>query len=486
MADTDKDQQQPEESHSVFHDLGQHLANAYQEFIDAKKSYGDQNQPQTPDQSLQTAQTPAQPMADNNPMQPSQPQAQPAVQQQPMQPVQQTSPQQQPMVQQTSPNATQGIINPIQAEGNLANATQGVSQDIQNTLGSGVDQQQQMMSDAQDRFQKNMQQDEALSQAYQQGTIKPMSMFSGNTAQNIGTALGLLFSGIGSGITGQKNLALETINNTINRDMEAQKMNQEKEYNAYRMHRENTQDQFSADMAFQREAMVAMNNHVEMMKAKLMGPQAQAAAAQTQLALKGQIIDLNQKQSMWDAMQQQLKNPSQDPASQIRRMQMTGLIQPAQAEQAYKELDRTQNFGTQQTNILDSFDRANKENTIVGRALHLGSQPASVAALQNQIMPYLKDAEGRINETEIKRVDSLIPDPGDGPHKVAEKRQALQDFMNEKASSSMLKGLGINQTQTASQPKKSGMQQVNMTEGQESTSKSGKPMVFRNGQWMYK
>jgi hypothetical protein len=485
MADQDARQSQgTEESHSVFHDLGQHLANAVQEFLNAKKSYGESQTPQTPEQ-IQAGQVPSpqptstQPIPEPNPQQIEQ--AQPAVQQQPMVP--QTVPQTAPMVPQTGP--TPGTIDPIQAEANLAKSTGSVSQDIQNTLGQGIEQQQQMLQDAKKRFNDNKAQDQALSQAYQSGKIKPMAMFSGNTAQNIGTALGLLFSGIGSGLTGQKNLALETINNTINRDMEAQKLNQEKEYNAYRMHRENTQDQFSADMAFQRDAMVAMNNQIEMQKTKLMGPQAQAAAAQTQLALKGQIIDLNQKQAMWDAMRGQLNGAqSGDPASQIRRMQMTGLLQPAQAEQAYKELDRTQNFGTQKQNILDSFDRANQENTIAGRAAHLGATPASVAALQNQIMPFLKDAEGRINETEIKRTDELIPKPGDGPHKIAEKRQALEDFMNEKASSSMLRGIGVQTPQIAAK-KQSGIQQANYQEGQRTQSKSGKPIIFRNGQWVY-
>lgn len=486
MADTDKDQQQPEESHSVFHDLGQHLANAYQEFIDAKKSYGDQNQPQTPDQSLQTAQTPAQPMADNNPMQPSQPQAQPAVQQQ-MQPVQQTAPQQQPMVQQTSPSATQGIINPIQAEGNLANATQGVSQDIQNTLGSGVDQQQQMMSDAQDRFQKNMQQDEALSQAYQQGTIKPMSMFSGNTAQNIGTALGLLFSGIGSGITGQKNLALETINNTINRDMEAQKMNQEKEYNAYRMHRENTQDQFSADMAFQREAMVAMNNHVEMMKAKLMGPQAQAAAAQTQLALKGQILDLNQKQSMWDAMQQASKRPS-DPNDVIdnaewQRQKFTGLLKGEDETAATKEAGAYKEAEALRRDMNQSADHLS--HSILAGALHPADRQSAINAFAGRIA---KIGEGRFNLEESKlQAQALLPGPLDSNSTVTNKSQRREAFFDSLAATPTLDRLGLKNRQAIAQHKQSnGVQQVNMTEGQESTSKSGKPMVFRNGQWMYK
>jgi hypothetical protein len=68
------------------------------------------------------------------------------------------------------------------------------------------------------------------------------------------------------------------------------------------------------------------------------------------------------------------------------------------------------------------------------RAAHLGYQPASMYTLQNAIMPYLKDAEGRINVEELERTNLLMPAAGDFDSKIAEKRVGMQQFLAEKGA----------------------------------------------------
>ena len=101
------------------------------------------------------------------------------------------------------------------------------------------------------------------------------------------------------------------------------------------------------------------------------------------------------------------------------------------------------NHKVQSNVILDAFDRANQENTIGNRLMHAGYEPASVAQLKTAMMPYLKDAEGRINEQELERTDALIPLPGDAPTKIAQKRQGMIDFLREKAATPNLDSLHI-------------------------------------------
>lgn len=473
MADTNKDQQ-PEETHTVFHDLGQHLANAYQAFLDSKK---DAPQPQSPEDinagkqsNLANAEPPvvgsgAQPIS-LTPQEMSQ--LPPQDQQQISQSVPQTVPQQplimpqsapQPAVQQpTQPQAdasagSAGLPGPLKAQSNLAKTAEGVGNDIQSTYKEGLAKQQELVNKTYETFQNNQAQDQQLMQAYMDKKIDPNAVINSmSTGKKIMTSLGLLFSGIGSGLTGQKNLALEMINNNIARDLESQKLAQGQAYNAYQMHREGTKDEFTADLQHQKDNLLAIDAAIEQQKAKLMGPQAIAAATQTQLGIRNQILDLNQKSAMWDATRAALGNQNPgDPASQIRVKQLTGQINPGQAEKAFSELDRVQNHEKQKQTILDSFDKANQENTVAGRVMHLGATPASVSALKNQIMPYLKDSEGRINETEIKRSDELMPAPGDAPHKIAEKKQALENFLEEKSGSSLLKGLGVSTPQAMKQ-----------------------------------
>lgn len=449
-----------EQPNTLFHDLGQHLANAYQSFIDSKSQNDNENvaspedinagklsslsdvRPQSPTPSTMTPQSVPQQVSMAAQTAPVQQDTQQAPITQPQQP------------QEDFSKGQGGLPGPIQASTNLAKAEQNAGNAISDIRGKGLDSENSLIKTTYDNFQNNQAQDQQLMKAYMDKTIDPNHVINSmSTGKKIMTSLGLLFSGIGSGLTGQKNLALEMINDNISRDLEAQKSELGKAYNAYQMHREGTKDEFQADLQHQKDNMIAIDAAIEQQKAKLMGPQAVAAATATQLGLRNQIMDLNQKSAMWNATKQALSGSgSQDPASKLRIMQLTGQINPNQAEQAYKELDHAQNFETQKSNILQSFDSANKENTISGRITHLGAEPASVAALQNQIMPFLKDAEGRINETEIKRTDKLIPSPGDSQHKIAEKRKALEDFMNEKSSTSTLKSLGIEPNKPVQKP----------------------------------
>lgn len=435
MADQDQDK--------IYKDIGEHMSNAYQDWLDKQSS--------SPSVNLSP-----QDVSSSGPV-PGSPQAQP---QQPMQS------QQVPAIPQTTSAPLPPLSGPA---ADVANASKELGQGIQDVNDKAFSNPStgpkgfyaQLVDDAQQRTQANEAADMELQKAYQSNQIKPMSIFQdGKTGQNVLTGLALIFGGIGAGLTKGPNMALETINNAINKDMEAQKLNKDNQYNAWRMHHDMTKDATAADMATKRDMLLAVNQQIEGMKAKLIGPQAALQAQQAQQGLMEQADQLRKSQAMWEATQAALKNPSQDPASQIRLKQITGQIAPQEAEAAYKDLDRTTNLQKQHDVILDSFDKANQENTIAGRIAHAGFSPASVSALKDQIMPYLKDAEGRISEIEVKRMDELIPSPGDSSDKVKEKRAALENFMQEKMSSSHLQGLGIN-------PKSNEQTQIRVMNGQQ-------------------
>ena len=60
----------------------------------------------------------------------------------------------------------------------------------------------------------------------QKGEIDPNHYFGNlSTAGKFGTVAGLILGGIGAGLSGGKNVALETLNGLITRDIEAQKAN---------------------------------------------------------------------------------------------------------------------------------------------------------------------------------------------------------------------------------------------------------------------
>jgi len=412
MADQDNEQiqdQQPNQpsqepavdEDALYKDIGQHVAKKYQEFLDSR-SQGDIAKAKEEYKQSQSPQSGLAALADlggNLPQQPA--------------PVPQTTPIQQPAVQQTAPQPLKSDESSLEQQAKTAGSELNekipeVYVNIEDTLSKGVQQQQQLLQNAQQRYANNMKQDMALSQEYQSGRIQPMQIFSGNTGQKLLTGLGLLFSGLGSGITGQSNMAMQMINQTIQRDMEAQKLNSEKEYNTWRMHREMTGDQMSADMAFQREAMIALNSQIEQQKMKLASPQAQLAAVQTQAQLNNQLIDLGMKQASYDAMKglsQQTPSPGIINNQRWQQLKMAGVLKGEDETNATKEAQKLEEIESVKQDYMNGFNQLNKK--FLAGALTPADRDSFIWDIAGKIQHI---GAGRFNmEDAIKQAKSMYP-----------------------------------------------------------------------------
>lgn len=310
---------------------------------------------------------------------------------------------------------------------------------------------------AYDDSQKNLKaiDDEGLQirQAYASQKVDPNRLWNEkSTGAKIGAAIGLLFSGMGSGMTGQPNMAMQVIQRQIDRDIDAQKNDQSKQMNLYKFNRERFQDERMAEQATRLHQLSALQGQLSSISAKYGGPiaQAQAQHAIGQLEMQSTAIKSSMQQSMYQrAMAQQLMGnggagAQMDPDKKILGLRMSGMIDEKQQGEMSKQLNDAKNHATQTDAILQAFDKAASENTMGGRVGRLGYQPPSVAAYQTAIMPYLKDAEGRINEQELERTDKLIPSAGSKDATVAENRAALVKFLNEKRpNTGLLKSYNI-------------------------------------------
>lgn len=132
------------------------------------------------------------------------------------------APQQAPQVAQSTPQA-QPMQQPAQAQ--AAPQTQEHSVDV---LGNNTPQQNALQGYAQSM---------SLQQDMMDGKIAPKTYHdlyeNKGTLGKIGTLFGMMLSGAGSGLAHQPNLLMEMMNNEINRDFEAQKMNQSNKLNWY-------------------------------------------------------------------------------------------------------------------------------------------------------------------------------------------------------------------------------------------------------------
>jgi len=278
---------------------------------------------------------------------------------------------------------------------------------------------------------------------------------SKSTPGKIATAIGLVLGGMGSGLTGQPNQALQFLNAQIDRDVVAQRANLGKKgtvLDGFLKMMGNLNDATKMTWAFYNDLYMS-----EMRKQAALSqdPMAKATAQRLISDREMQKAQLLGPIAMQRALYSTLQSPDTNPAAAVRMYGQLGLITPPQAEAAMKEVGFAQNHRVQSQAMVDAFDAANQENTIGNRVAHAGYEPASVAQFKTAMMPYLKDAEGRINESELERTDELLPRPGDAPAKIAAKRQGLLNFLKEKSATPHLDSLGIRipeATQTVTRP----------------------------------
>lgn len=287
--------------------------------------------------------------------------------------------------------------------------------------------------------------DDALMQAYSNDKLDPNRyLHSMSTGNRVAAGIGMLLSGMGSATTGQPNYAMENINNAINRDMEAQKNDQSKAMNLWKMNREALGNDLSANLATQNQMWTGVQAKVLKAGAMAQGPIAKFKMQEMVNQIEQQKIQNRMKLGL-------LHQGAGGGVSQADPAQLVSSMVPQdQQKQVYTEIGQAQAAVKNRQALLDNFEKANHENTIIGRAGRLGFTPPSIKSLNALADPLIHDNEGRINELEQQHVQALWPQPGDAPATVKAKRQSLESFIDHKTAGVTAKGNGIDLAHFAS------------------------------------
>lgn len=271
---------------------------------------------------------------------------------------------------------------------------------------------------------------EGLMQDYQNGHVDPNHLYASmSTAGKFATGIGLILGGMGGGLTHQENPALKFLSQQIDRDIDAQKANLGKTKSLLDANMQqfgNLRDATSATRIMMGDIV---SNQLAQAAAQSQDPIAKARAQQAIAQIKDRQAAEQQQLAMRQSV---LGNVSGGGVSPEQRISMLA-SSPQEAQAAGKELQSAKNHATQQDKILAAFNQASQENTLAGRVGRAGFEPPSVGVFQALMMPYLKDAEGRINESELQRTDKLIPKVGDKEATIQEKLNGLKSFLQEKA-----------------------------------------------------
>lgn len=131
--------------------------------------------------------------------------------------------------------------------------------------------------------------DDELFQKYMDQKVDPERFYKNqSTGSKIAGALSLILGGIGSGITGGENVGLKMMQTAVERDIEAQKNEQGKAFNLYKMNQEAYGNSAAANLATQNQIYTGLQYKLKQAEANAKTPLALAKyqALNAQIAQK--------------------------------------------------------------------------------------------------------------------------------------------------------------------------------------------------------
>lgn len=301
---------------------------------------------------------------------------------------------------------------------------------------------------ANDISQKYKAKDDALFQAYQQNKLDPNRYWeSRSTGQKVTSGIALILGGIGSGLTHQPNLAAKMIDDSINRDIDAQKNSQDQQRNLWKMNKEEYGNDLAANLATQNQLLTGVKLQLGQAASAAKGPMAQANAQSANALIDQKLAENRFKLSL---MQPTSDSFGIDPAKKV-----SWLVPASHQQKVFDEIDAAQNTTRNAKDIISSFDNAAKEvrpwtsgTKTSLTAFVPGMDSPNQKALHALLGPTFKDVEGTVRQAAMDNMfKNTTPQFGDDASTIARKRDALIGYMTSKSSAPTASGFGINLNQ---------------------------------------
>lgn len=307
-------------------------------------------------------------------------------------------------------------------------------------------QQQQL---AQQKYQQGLEtldhENAQLTQAYMNGKIDPNRVWgNASTGNKVMAAIGIALSGIGSGLTGQPNMAMSVINKMIDRDIDAQKADLGKTQTLLSMNLQKygRLDQAYAATSSQLHSMVQAQ--VAMEAARAGSPKA-AANAQMLLGQLGmQKAQTQQTFAALNAFQGSGQSGSGNLGDRLRLGVQSGAIPKELVPGAMKEFGEYTKLGNSLGSVDAAFDKVKSLQTIAERVGSPFQSKAQIDAAEKIFSAQLaKDLEGRATPQDIDSIMENFPALKDNGDTVKQKRVNLHNSIKSKFSFPTLQSYGL-------------------------------------------
>lgn len=293
--------------------------------------------------------------------------------------------------------------------------------------------------------------DDAYQKRIEQSKVDPNRIYKNqSTGSKILAGISMVLGGFGA-VAGQPNMAVQMMNDAVNRDVDAQKNDQEKTMNLWKMNRQAYGDDLQANLATRNQILTGVQLQVQKAAASTTNIQAQQNAMQFLHQIQQEKIQNNRLQSIMSV--QSSSGPGKgtliqaDPSSLVNQL----VKDPKQQEKVFEEIGRAQNIAQNQDKILNAFDQAAKENTLLRTGGGLLRTPGSVMALHQNLLPNFKAIDGTVRQAAMDETfHNVTPTSLDSDHKIQQRRQALVDWMHSETAAPVAKGSGLDLSKFAS------------------------------------
>lgn len=322
---------------------------------------------------------------------------------------------------------------------NEAKAAQDYAKSVEKIQTDSILKDQEMQVARQKRYDAQDIELKRLEKAVEDQKVDPNRLWSSAaTGNKVLAVIGILLSGIGSGATGQENLALKELGRAIDRDIEAQKIEVDKKKNLLSENLRRFRDINAAEDMTRAQLLSAANAKMKIAAAQSGSQAAVARAQQAGLKIQSEIDRLNAGVASTKVDAAIAGGAKIDPVTANQRFpgqvvnlppQLGGGIVIAQDKDNAKQLNTTVAAYRQLHGLLDRADAfQQKHGTSWGPTL-----TKEAKNLQDQITMTLSTMFplGVLSETERANVEKMVPDAAAFMQKTQKvKTQSMRDFLN--------------------------------------------------------
>lgn len=240
---------------------------------------------------------------------------------------------------------------------------------------------------------------EATVKDYNEGHIDPNHfMNSKSVPGKISTAIGLLLGGLGAGLTGGENVVAKFLEKQIDRDVDAQKAEMGKKWNAISALQQKYGNLKDATSAYRIIANDLNVNKMAQIAAKSQNPilmqRAQAYKAETDLKYAPEMAQLSYRRALLSSVESGHVNPAQVAQNFIQDPHARG--------ETIKELETIQKAKQGLQSIDSVMGQIAKLQTVESRVGSPLQSPSQIKSLNSQIATMAKEAFGKVSDQEQK------------------------------------------------------------------------------------